>query len=148
MAFAGGRALRVPFRRLRIVVWVVRIRDPLPNVACHVVKSVVVRGELPDGGGILVKIIACLAQKIGFIPALFHIGKGEYLIVATGPGRIFPFRLRRQAAACPGTIIPGILPGNVDNRIARYLPPLVPEGRAWHLPVWLAPQGFFNPPPP
>jgi hypothetical protein len=90
-----------------VVVAVIAILDPLPDVAMHVVKTPRVRLEAAHGYGRLSILALRASTLIDVVAIIVGLGRGNRRTPPewrgrSGAGRILPFRLTEQAVAVPG----------------------------------------------
>ena len=113
--------------------------------------TVAVGGKGVGGGGADKAVAAAIArwklplpdvagQKVGIVGLAIAPGKARPL--ATAGGRIFPFSLRRQAAAGPGGEGDRVVPGDMHDGM------LAPSDQVRMRPLGPLPTGAFDPTPP
>ena len=121
------------------------VGSPLPDVACHVEKSVPVRGEGCDRRRPLVPMSGQSLPRELAVPGVRHhlslghelITPGEHGTVQPSSCRVLPFRLAGQFLPGPSCIRLGILERHLRHRVA--IPAIqrrvrtfgVPPARAW-----------------
>jgi hypothetical protein len=112
---ARGRALGIAVGARRVVVAVVPVRAPLPDVAPHVEQAVgtrPIRARAHSPGGFVSPgptEDGAFGGRLLVSPRIFS---------AVGPARsLLPLRLRRQASPGPFAVRPRLFPGDVDHRV-------------------------------
>ena len=92
---------------------IVRVLDPFPHVAEHVIQSECIWRLL----GHCMSPIAAVAVVPGC-----HINSGIHRRIASATCRVFPFRLLRQTHSDSVTVLPGIDPANpIDGTIGAFV---------------------------